>query len=164
MSRPNVVERPVLSPGVVEALSIGSLPDVIWRDDDDLCDCEFQRVCQWTNPYIGSTHEVRLCCIWAELYKLFPDHVRDIPASFDLNRQAWRTEPAEWDGETEMPKAIWYRHLASKHGRPLAEIRAEYAEKDHLRPKGKGESRPLWVQMGGDWRCINLASRRRVED
>lgn len=128
--------RQVLSPAIIEALAISGLPEVTWRDHDDLCDCEFQRVCQWTNPYIGSTHEERLCCIWKQLHEMFPDCSRDIPAWFDINRQEWNTKPMTWNGETEMPKAVWYRHLARKHGRPLAEIRAEYADKDELRPKG----------------------------
>lgn len=152
-----------LSPAVIEALSIGSLPDVIWRDHDDLCDCEFQRICQWTNPYLGSTHEVRLCCIWGELYKMFPQFVRDIPAWFDINRQKWVPTAMAWNGEDEMPKAIWYRHLARAQGRSVAEIRTEYADKDELRPKGRPKKNiPLFIQIGGDWRAINLASRRSV--
>lgn len=139
MFRPEIAESAsaiTMSPGVVEALAIGSLPDVIWQHGDDLCDCEFQRICQWTNPYIGSTHEIRLCCAWAKLAELFPEAVRTIPAYWSDNTQEWETQPWEWNGETEMPKAIWYRHLARKHGRTVADIRAEYSEKDELRPKG----------------------------
>ena len=144
-------EQPVLSPAIVEALAIGELPDVIWRDHDDLCDCEFQRVCQWTNPYIGSTHEVRLCCMWAKLYEMFPAYVRNIPAWFDINWQEWNTVPMDWNGEDEMPKAIWYRHLARKYGRSVADIRAEYAEKDDLRPKGREiKPIPFVVLIGGE--------------
>lgn len=153
-----------LTPAIVEALAISALPDTIWRDQDDLCDCEFQRVCQWTNPYIGSTHEVRLCCIWGELYKMFPQHVRDIPAWFDINNQAWVTEPMEWNGEAEMPKAVWYRHLARKWGRSVADVRAEYAQQDELRPKGRKrpERVPFVFKIAGEWRQVNLASRRSV--
>lgn len=152
MFRPEIAEAApavTMSPAVIEALAIGSLPDVQWLHGDDLCDCEFQRICQWTNPYIGSTHEARLCCIWAELYKQFPEHVRDIPAWFDINAQEWRTQPMAWNGETEMPKAMWYRHLARKHGRSVADIRAEFSGKDELRPKGREiKSIPFIVLFG----------------
>ena len=149
-----------LSPALIEAMSIGSLPDVEWKQGDDLCDCTYQRLGSWTNPYIGETLEVRWCCIWAELGKQFPEFVRTVPASYDHNQERWITQTRAWDGEAEMPKAIWYRHLARKLDRPLSEIRAEYSQKDHLRPKGRGESVPLWVELSGEWRCINLASRR----
>jgi len=154
--------RPTVSPAVLEALSIGSLPDVEWQTGDDLCDCTYQRIGMWKNPYLAETLEIRLCCVWAKLAEQYPDAVRTIPGYFNENTKEWMTQPWAWDGEAEMPKAIWYRHLARKLDRPLAEIRAEYAGKDHLRPKGRGESRPLWVQISGDWRCINLASRRSV--
>ena len=125
-----------LSPAVVEALSIADLPDVQWKHDDDLCDCVFQRIGLWKNPYLATTQEIRLCCVWAELGKQYPDFVRTIPGYFNENTQQWETNPWEWNGEAEMPKAIWYRHLARKFGRPVADVRAEYAERDELRPKG----------------------------
>lgn len=153
-------KAPDLSPAILEALSIGSLPDVEWQHDDDLCDCTFQRVGMWKNPYLAETLEIRLCCVWAKLAEQFPEAVRTIPGYFNPDTQQWLTNPWDWNGEAEMPKAIWYRHLARKLNRPLSEIRAEYAEKDHLRPRGRGESRPLWVELAGEWRCINLASRR----
>lgn len=156
--------KPTLSPAVLEALSVGSLPDVDWDHQDDLCDCTFQRVGMWKNPYLAETLEIRLCCVWARLAEQYPDAVRTIPGYFNENTQEWITTPWAWDGEAEMPKAIWYRHLARKLNRPLAEIRAEYADRDELRPKGRGQSRPLWVQICGDWRCINLASRRRIDE
>ena len=158
------IKESALSPAILQALSIGSLPGMEWSNQDDLCDCTYQRVGMWKNPYLAETLEIRLCCVWAKLAEQYPDAVRTIPGYFDPNRQEWITEPWTWDGEAEMPKAIWYRHLARKLDRPLAEIRAEYADKDHLRPKGRGQSKPLWVEIRGEWRCINLASRRRVED
>ena len=157
-----ITDKLALSPGVIEALTIGSLPDVEWQHDDDLCDCTFQRIGMWKNPYLAETQEIRLCCIWAEFGKQFPDFVRTIPGYWNENTGQWITKPSEWDGEAEMPKAIWYRHLARKQDRPLAEVRAEYAGKDELRPKGRGASIPLVVRIAGDWRTINLASRRSV--
>ena len=105
----------------------GVLPEDIWNHEDDACDCTYQRIGQWSNPYIAETLEVRMCCIWKELYKLFPDAVRVTPAFLDYNSGEWRTEPQEWDGHFEMPRSIWYRQLAKKEGRSLPEIRAAYA-------------------------------------
>lgn len=131
------------SSAVIEALAIGSLPDVQWSIGDDLCDCIYQRIGMWTNPYLAVTHEIRLCCAWAKLYEMFPETVRTIPAFWDYNNNEWITEVAEWNGEAEMPKALWYRQLARKTGRSLADIRAEYAEKDELRPKGYRRPEPV---------------------
>ena len=103
-----------------------------------------------------------MCCIWAELYKMFPQFVRVTPAYLDGNAKQWVTEPQEWNGEAEMPKAIWFRHLARKEGRPVSEVRGDYAERDDLRPKGRPDSIPLFVHIAGEWRAINLASRRSV--
>lgn len=129
--------RQELSPAIIHALSIGSLPDVEWLHGDDLCDCTFQRVGMWKNPYLAETLEIRLCCIWAKLAEQYPDSVRTIPGFFNENTQEWITQPMAWNGETEMPKHLWYRQLARKQNRPLADVRAEYASKDELRPKGK---------------------------
>lgn len=123
-----------LSPGVVEALSIGNLPDVDWANQDDLCDCTYQRIGLWKNPYLAETLEIRLCCVWAKLAEQYPDCVRTIPGYRNDNTGEWETQPWEWNGETEMPRAIWLRHLARKQGRPLAEIRAAYA--DQAPPQG----------------------------
>lgn len=157
------IQEGQLSPAVLHALSIGSLPDVDWDHADDLCDCTFQRVGMWKNPYLAETLEIRLCCIWAKLAEQYPDFVRTIPGYFNENDGQWITTPWEWDGEAEMPKAIWYRQLARKLNRPLEEIRAEYASRDELRPKGWGGKRtPFMLQIAGTWRTINLASRRSV--
>ena len=144
-----------LSPGVIEALTIGSLPDVQWKHEDDLCDCTFQRIGMWKNPYLAETLEIRLCCVWEELAKQYPEFVRTVPGYWNDNERKWETKPWEWNGESEMPKAIWYRQLARSQGRPLAEIRAEYASQDDLRPKGKPlqESIPFIVLVAGD-ECV----------
>lgn len=84
----------------------------VWEHGDDLCDCTFQRIGNWYNPYLGEMLEVRLCCIWAEIYKQYPQFVR-----------IFSTDPAEWNGESDMPKALWYRQQAKVRGVPLAEVR-----------------------------------------
>ncbi|HLE80168.1 MAG TPA: hypothetical protein VJA25_02625, partial [Dehalococcoidia bacterium] len=76
--------------------------------------------------------------------------------------KGWVTEPADWNGEAEMPKAIWYRQLARKQGRLVQDIRTEYSARDELRPRGRSKSVPLFVCFGGEWRAINLASRRSL--
>ena len=128
--------EPRLVQDVMAALALGGLPDVQWKHHDDRCDCVYQRIGFWTNPYLAETLEVRMCCIWADLYRQYPQFARTIPAFWDYNREEWVTEPQEWNGEDEMPKAIWYRQLARKQGRSLSDVREEYAGKDHLRPRG----------------------------
>lgn len=123
--------------------AMGVLPEAFWTNQDDGCDCTYQRIGMWSNPYIAETLEVRLCCIWAELYKLFPEHVRVTPAFLNHNTEEWETTPKDWDGETDMPEAIWYRHLARKHGSTVAEARERYA---HLSPP-KGIPRPAAPQV-----------------
>lgn len=115
---------------LVAATAAASIPDVYWILGDDKCDCTFQRIGHWTNPYIARTKVVRLCCIWAELEKAFPQHVQNIDASYDHNRHEYDTAPREWDSEDmPMPYSFWFRQLAAKTGRSLASIRAEYANR-----------------------------------
>lgn len=111
------------------------LPEDSWEADDDACDCTFQRIGMWVNPYVAETLEVRMCCIWKQLYGLFPNEVRTIPGYRDEGGE-WVTEPRGWDGEADMPQAIWYRQLARLQGRPVADIRAEYRMRDGERPRG----------------------------
>lgn len=155
-----VLDQPALSPAILQALSIGNLPDMEWNNQDDLCNCIYQRVGMWKNPYLAETLEVRLCCVWGKLAEQYPDAVRTIPGYFNENSQEWMTQPIAWDGESEMPKAIWYRHLARKFDRPLSEIRAEYADKDELRPKGtpRPERReiPFLLMQGGQEFWVNF--------
>ena len=149
-----------LSPALLEALSIASLPDVQWLHEDDLCDCTFQRIGMWKNPYLAETLEIRLCCVWAELARQYPDFVRTIPGYWNENEQRWDTEPQEWNGEAEMPKAIWYRHLARRLDRTVADVRAEYADKDHLRPRGAPRREPIsfFLPYEGDWIEVDVGS------
>ena len=123
----------------------GALEGVDWKMHDDLCDHIYQRIGQWTNPYLGSTHELRLCCIWAKLYEQYPEYVRDVPGWFDHNTNTWQEGQLEWNGEDAMPRAIWYRQLAVREGRPLSEIRAEYADQEP--PRGVPVPLPQVVAM-----------------
>ena len=106
--------------------AMGTLPEAAWLHGDDACDCTFQRIGLWKNPYLGETLEVRMCCIWAELYKLFPQFVRVTPA-YLTGDDEWDTAIREWDGEHAMPRALWYRQRSRVEGASLPEIRAKYA-------------------------------------
>lgn len=144
----------MISPAIVEALAISELPDVQWKTHDDLCDCTYQRIGMWTNPYLAETLEVRMCCIWAELYKQYPQFVRTIPAFWDYNQEQWVTEPMQWNGEDDMPAAIWHRQLARAVGVDLQAAR----DMNIPAPKGiKREPRPdFFLKWGGDWLQVSL--------
>ena len=130
--------NPLLHADVLAAM--GNVPEVHWLQGDDLCDCTFQRVGEWTNPYLGKTLRVRLCCIWGEIYKQYPQFVQDIDAYYDLNRHEWVPEQREWDStDSDMPLALWYRQEAIRQGKPLQEVR-DAADKS-LRPRAVAESR-----------------------
>lgn len=143
-----------LSPAVIEALSVGMLPDVQWKMQDDLCDCTYQRIGMWTNPYLAETLEVRMCCIWAKLYEQYPEFVRQVPAFWDYNREEWVTEPAEWNGEEDMPQAIFNRQVARQTGKTLAEVRAM----NIAAPKGKPLTQKpvVLLQWSGEWVPVEL--------
>lgn len=132
------------SPDVVSvATALGVLPESWWTNEDDACDCTFQRIGMWTNPYLAETLEVRMCCIWKALYEMFPDHVRTTPAYLDQNAGEWVTEPREWDGEYDMPTAIWHRQEARRTGRTVAEMRRELQMRDEGRPRGIPRAAPV---------------------
>lgn len=119
--------------------ALGVIPENVWDVNDDGCDCTFQRVGMWSNPYIGKTLEVRMCCIWAELYKLFPQYVRETDAY--LHGNEWIAGgPMEWDGEADMPRSIFYRQRATADGTTVAEARAAYAHRTP--PKGTPKEAP----------------------
>lgn len=111
------------------------LPETVWGTWDDECDCTYIRIGFFTNPYLAETLEIRLCCIWKQFGDLFPGAVRTTAAYFDGNAGEWVTEPREWDGEFDMPRSVWYRQLARRTGRQLADIRATYARQEP--PKGR---------------------------
>jgi hypothetical protein len=131
----------------LSSILTAEIPGLQWDVGDDLCDCTFQRIGFWTNPYIGQTLRVRLCCLWKELAKDYPYLIQEVPAFYNYNTHEYEPKPWDWNGEFDMPRAIWYRHLASKSGRPLAEIRQEYADKEPPKavPKKRvAKARPTW--------------------
>ena len=147
----------VLSPAVVEALSIGNLPDIQWKMHDDLCDCTYQRIGMWTNPYLAETLEVRMCCIWNELYKQFPQYVRSVPAFWDYNAEQWVTEPAEWNGEEDMPQSMWHRQLARKLGISLEAARMLNIPAPAGMPRSRDLPKPqMLLSFGGEWIPVEL--------
>ena len=117
---------------ILGLLMTSGMPEIEWQHEDDLCDCVFQRVGFWTNPYIARTLEVRMCCIWADIYKQYPQFVREIPASANYNNDdVYEVKPVEWDSEgSDMPRAIWYRQLAVQHSLPLSAIRVMYENEE----------------------------------
>lgn len=143
-----------VSPAILEALAISELPDVQWLHGDDLCDCTFQRIGMWKNRYTATQQEIRLCCIWARLGEMFPEYVRTIPAYFDENKQAWDTTVHEWDGEDDMPKALWHRHLARKLDISIGEARSL----NLAPPRGSGPrvKVPFVLLHGGNEIVIDL--------
>ena len=147
-----------ISPAIVEALAISQLPDIQWKMHDDLCDCTYQRIGMWTNPYLAETLEVRMCCIWNELYKQYPDFVRTIPAFYDYNNGTWVTEPLEWNGEDDMPQALWHRQLARKYGVAINEARTM----DIPAPRGKPikhKAKPIFLlPWSGEWLTVELGA------
>lgn len=130
----------------LDALLAASIPGIEWVHGDDLCDCTFQRIGEWSNPYIAQTLRVRFCCIWEELFKQYPQFVQRIPAYFDGNTERFVSEPWEWNGNYDMPRALWHRHLASKTGKALAEIREEYRDQEPPKAvlKKAPRARPAW--------------------
>ncbi len=119
--------------------------EIKWVHGDDLCDCTFQRIGFWTNPYIARTYEVRLCCMWADLGKMFPDNIREINASTDLNTGELVDEPMVWNGEADMPRDIWYRQLAVVRGESLETVREKFADIEP--PKGVKPTKTAVIQM-----------------
>jgi hypothetical protein len=108
-----------------------------WRlGGDDLCDCTFQLVYEATNPYIGKTQRVRVCCILEKVREMFPELVATLDGWHDVGRQELVTVPLAWDNEDmAMPPRLWYRQLATITGRPLAAIRKAYQHRTNERPQ-----------------------------
>ena len=118
-----------------------------WSNEDDLCDCVYQRLGYWNNIYIGETYEVRICCLYAEFEKTWPQYFKRTQA-----------EPAHWNGESDMPAAIWHRQLATELGMKVSEARDMALEP----PKGQPiKARvPFILNFGGREVEIDLARVR----
>lgn len=125
-------ETPTILPGqdILGFLSATAIPEVNWQYGDDLCECTFQRIGMWTNPYIARTLKVRLCCLWAKLYAMFPECVQEIPAFMDYtDGDRYEPKPQKWNGDTDMPRHLWHRQMAVELGIPLPNVRKLLAGK-----------------------------------
>lgn len=132
-----------------QALQIIQSQDT-WDVNDDLCDCTYQRVGYWNNPYIGETLEVRLCCVWAEFERQWPQFFRRA-----------QIEPAMWNGETDMPRSLWHRQLAKANGVSVSDARELAAGQDAPRGQARPEPVPFILLIGGSEVTVNLARMRR---
>ena len=117
-----------------------------WDVNDDLCDCVYQRVGYWNNPYVGETLEVRLCCVWAEFEKQWPQFFRRT-----------QMEPAEWNGEADMPKSLFVRQIAHSEGIPVSEARS-IVESGLPIPKGiERKPKPqFYLPWSGEYLLVTL--------
>ncbi len=103
-----------------------------WDVNDDLCDCTYQFMSYYNNPYIGETYEVRLCCLYAEFEKQYPQFFKRV-----------QIEPAEWNGESDMPRSIYHRQLSKLHGLSVSEARMIAGETPRGKPRA---SKPqMWL-------------------
>lgn len=168
-------EAPPLSPALQEAMGVallaGILPDMAWLHGDDQCDCTYQRIGLWSNPYLAETIEYRWCCIWKTLLERMPElrpFCRETHAFWDDNTASWVEAPLKWDVVLQaddgpdvagdMPLYLWYRQLARQTGRPLADIRREYSQRTAERPRAV-----RWtVECDREWqRKAPTAARKR---
>ena len=122
-----------MNPDVALAEAVGV---ETWKHGDDLCDCVFQRIGEWSNPYLGTVHQVRFCCAWARLREVWPDLFRD---TFTGDQRAW-------NGEDDMPRALWVRQVAISMGITIPEARSLL--KDREPPKGirRPKAKRKWWQ------------------
>ena len=126
---------------ILALLASSTIPEMQWENGgDDLCDCTFQRIGFWTNPYIARTLKVRMCCIWADIYKRYPQFVQEIPAFTDyrVSDHTYDPRPWEWNSvDSDMPRWLWHRQLAVEEGLPLATIRKMYEGQEPPKAVGK---------------------------
>lgn len=115
-----------------------------WNVNDDLCDCANQRVFGIFNPYHGVREEIRLCCVFAELRQMWPQHFRTT-----------QHDPIPWNGETDMPRSIWHRQLATLLGVSVTDARKVGIEPPRGTPAPVEEDpapKPrIYVRHAGDW-------------
>lgn len=114
-----------------------------WDVNDDLCDCTYQRIGYWNNPYIGETLEVRFCCVWAELERQYPQFFRRT-----------QIEPAAWNGEANMPRSVWHRQIAKANGVSVSEARELAAGQDS--PRGIPRKSPAILYLNSGWGWLPL--------
>lgn len=100
-----------------------TIPEFNWEHGDDLCDCEFQRIGLWMNPYLGVTDKIRFCCLYKELEDSFPHLFQHIKGYWDDDENEWIMAQMEWNGEEDMPRALWNRQLSIREGLPIEVIR-----------------------------------------
>ena len=102
------------------------MPEVTWTHGDDLCNCTFQRIGDWSNPYIARTRRVRVCCLENRMLENNEDLVQDIPGYFNENTGEFETEPWVWNGEDDMPEHLFMRQTAIIQGLSLDETRVKF--------------------------------------
>lgn len=138
-----LLSTPLPGQDILMALETSGIPEMDWKYGDDLCDCTFQRIGMWTNPYLGRTLKVRLCCIWAKLYTMFPECVQEIPGFMDYNDgDKYIPEPAPWDGDSDMPRHLWHRQAAVQMGLPLPVVRKLLADQEPPKAVSKKKVQP----------------------
>jgi hypothetical protein len=127
------------------------LPEITWVHGDDLCDCIFQRIGEWSNPYLARTLRVRMCCLWDRIYAEHPDLVELIPAYHDQNADKLLEDPLEWNGDHDMPRWLWHRQLSTILKKPLDEIRRRFGEqKPPQAVKENGNREPRKTTVGDE--------------
>ena len=119
-----------------------AMPEFIWTHGDDLCDCTFQRIGEWTNPYIARTRRVRVCCLEDRMLEGNEDLVQDIPGFFNDNTGLFEMEPWVWNGEDDMPESLFMRQTAIIQGLSLDATRVKF---EGVEPP-KGIPRPKVVK------------------
>ena len=118
------------------------MPEITWTHGDDLCNCTFQRIGDWANPYIARTRRVRVCCLESRMLEGNEDLVQDIPGYYNENTGDFETEPWVWDGEDDMPEHLFMRQTAIIQGLSLDETRVKF---EGVEPP-KGIPRPKVVK------------------
>ena len=122
-----------------------TMPEFIWTHGDDLCDCTFQRIGEWTNPYLARTRRVRVCCLEDRMLEDNEDLVQDIPGFFNDDTGLFETEPWVWNGEDDMPEHLFMRQTAIIQGLSLDETRVKF---EGVEPP-KGIPRPKVLEKRG---------------
>ena len=125
-----------------QSLHPTEMPEFTWTHGDDLCDCTFQRIGEWTNPYLARTRRVRVCCLEDRMLDGNEDLVQDIPGFFNDDTGLFETEPWVWNGEDDMPEHLFMRQTAIIQGLSLDETRVKF---EGVEPP-KGIPRPKVVE------------------